>query len=130
MTPEEIISADYKANHAGREYTEKDAQAVFKKYLAAGEKHVVFGKTMFLMHMVGKDAVEFHSINGGGPVDIINGVNNLLQVLSAQFSKAVTYYDNPKINALAEQSKFPHKIRKVNKGIDRTYELSFDLRGA
>jgi len=130
MTPEEIISADYRTNHQGREYSQQQAQAVFQKYLQNGGKHVVFGRTMFLIKPLDRSTVEFHTINGGNEVDLVNGVNQLMQVLSQHFSRAVTYYDNPRINDLLVHASFPHSAHKVDQGRDRTYELIFDLRGA
>lgn len=130
MTPEEIIMADHKKNHANRSYSAQHAHEVFKKYVAMGESHQIVGKTMFLFHAVDKDTAEFHSINGGNSGDLVVGVNQFLQKLAHDFKQAVTYYDNPRVSELAVHGHYPHSIRKIDRGIDRTYELSFDLRGA
>jgi hypothetical protein len=130
MTPKEIISADYRTNHQGREYSEQQAHDVFQQYLRKGEKHLVFGRTMFLLTPVDRSTIEFHTVNGGNSVDLVNGVNQLLQTLSQHFARAVTYYDNPQINNLLAHAHFPHATYKVDQGRDRTYELIFALRGA
>jgi len=130
MTPEEIIIADYKTNHIGRSYSAQNAHEVFRRYVATGGLHYIFGKTMFLFHAVDEDTAEFHSINGGTSVDLVEGVNHLLHTLSKHFKKAVTYYDNPKVSGLAVQAHYPHSILKVDGGTDKTYELTFYLRGA
>lgn len=130
MTPEEIIAADYQNNHAGRQYSAQYAHDIFKKYVASGESYLVVGRTMFLFHAVDQDTAEFHSINGGNAEDLVHGVNQLLHALSKHFSKAVTYYDNPRVSDLASQGEYPYSIRKIDQGMDRTYELTFNLRGA
>ena len=130
MTPEEIISADYKTNHQGREYSAQQAHDVFQQYVKQGGKHMVFGKTMFLVRPLDSETAEFHSINGGTQVDLVNGVNQLLHTLSQYFSKAVTYYDNPRVNDLLSRAHFQHIVHTVNQGRDRTYELIFNLRSA
>jgi hypothetical protein len=130
MTPEEIIAADYRTNHQGREYSAQQAHAVFQQYIQRGGKHLVFGRTMFLITPIDRSTVEFHTINGGTGVDLMNGVNQLLSTLSQHFARAVTYYDNPRINDLLVHSHFQHVAHKIDQGRDRTYELIFDLRGA
>jgi len=53
----------------------------------------------------------------------------LLAKAKGKFDKAATYYDNPAINDLANMPIIKGTVKKIDGGLDRTYEMSFDLRG-
>lgn len=128
MNFQEIVAADYQKNHRGRNYSAEQAQAILDKYIEKGNEYFSSGKTLFLIEKQNPDTLEFHSINGGNSADLVQGVTVLLQKINGKFDKAVTYYDNPVVNGLANKIPFPHTIRKIDQGLDRTYELTFDIR--
>ena len=130
MTPQEIITADYQNNHQGREYSLQHSLDSFEKYVQHGGKYFVSGNTIFLIEPKANGVVEFHTINGGDGKDLSRGINHLLKEASQYFIKAITYYDNPRINDLLSHSQFKHTVKKINQGLDKTYELVFDLRSA
>ena len=127
-TIDQIIDADYKKNHTGREYSLEDMHKVFKNYVARGGHYYHHDKTLFLLEEKPNKKVEFHSVNGGNSKDLVEGINALLTMLSKHFDEAITYYDNEKIHSLFEHCKFPVSYKKVNQGPDKTYMAEFNLK--
>lgn len=124
-----IISGDYAKNHRGREYTLEKAKATFLEYVKQGMKYLLTKNTIIIYSPKKNKTVEFHAINAGNKQDLISAVNNLLEKVKGKFDKAVTYYDNPAINDLANFPIVKGAVNKIDGGLDRTYEMSFDLRG-
>lgn len=124
-----IIAGDYAKNHRGREYTLQDAKNTFLEYVKQGMKYLLTKNTIILYSENKDKTVEFHAINAGNKQDLITAVNNLLAKVKEKFDKAVTYYDNPAINDLASMPIVKGTVKKIDGGLDKTYEMSFDLRG-
>jgi hypothetical protein len=124
-----IIAGDYAKNHRGREYTLQDAKNTFLEYVKQGMKYLLTKNTIILYSENRDKTVEFHAINAGNKQDLITAVNNLLAKVKEKFDKAVTYYDNPAINDLASMPIVKGTVKKIDGGLDKTYEMSFDLRG-
>jgi hypothetical protein len=125
----EIIAGDYAKNHRGREYSLESVKDTFLEYVKQGMKYLLTKNTIIIYSPKKNKTVEFHAINAGNKQDLISAVNNLLEKVKGKFDKAVTYYDNPAINDLANFPIVKGAVKKIDGGLDRTYEMSFDLRG-
>lgn len=123
-----IVETDFNKNHRGRSYDCAFAFGTFQKYIDLGLLYFTTD-TVLIVYNVKNGVVEFHCVNGGSGSDLTHAINGLLEQLADSFEWAVTYYDNPRINELAKFSKYPVTVKKVDEGEDRTYEMSFDLRG-
>lgn len=121
-----IIAGDYAKNHSGREYSLDDVKNTFLEYVKRGSQYLLTKNTIIIYAEKDK-TVEFHAINAGNKQDLFHAVNNLFA--KVKVDKAVTYYDNPAINNLATQVIVKGSVKKIDGGLDRTYEMSFDLRG-
>jgi hypothetical protein len=122
----DIATVNFQKNYQGRSFDLDYVLEYLDKYqgpLFSTEKVVIRYD-----HVV-DDTVEFHCMNAGDGKDLTTAINDLLQLLSVQYKGAVTYYDNPKINDLAIYSYYPSRVTKIDDGLDRTYEMRFDLRG-
>jgi hypothetical protein len=124
----EIIAGDYAKNHRGREYSLENAKNTFLEYVKKGMKYLLTKNAMIIYFSVNEKTVEFHAINAGNKADLLTAVNNLFTKVKGKFDKAVTYYDNPAINDLAKLVIVKGTVKKIDGGLDRTYEMSFDLR--
>ena len=124
-----IIAGDYAKNHRGREYTLQDAKDTFLEYVKQGMKYLLTKNAIVIYSPKDEKIVEFHVINAGNKNDLITAVSNLLAKAKNKFDKAVTYYDNPAINDLASMPIVKGTVKKIDGGLDKTYEMSFDLRG-
>jgi hypothetical protein len=124
-----IIAGDYAKNHRGREYSLESVKDTFLEYVKQGMKYLLTKNTIILYSENRDKTVEFHAINAGNKQDLVTAVNNLLAKAKVKFDKAVTYYDNPAINDLANLGIVRGTVKKIDGGLDRTYEMSFDLRG-
>ena len=124
-----IVYTDFNKNHQGRSYDCAFAHNAFRKYLDIGLPSFHTDDVLILFRDLG-GVIEFHCVNGGTGEDLTTAINGFLTECSRDYEKAVTYYDNPRINDLAKYSKYPTEIKKIDEGEDRTYEMSFDLRGA
>lgn len=123
-----IVTTDFKKNHQGRSYDCASALCAFQKYIDMGLLHFTT-ENILIVYNLNSDEIEFHCVNGGNGVDLTDAINQFLTQQSVSHARAVTYYDNPRINELVKFSKYPAEIRKIDDGEDRTYEMSFDLRG-
>lgn len=123
-----IISADYKLNHVGREYNCTKVKKLIKAWIKAGGFTFCATNVMFTGQRFRIDCFEFHSINGGSATDLSAGVNTLLNFLSGQYEKAVTYFDNPRVISLLKHADYPVVLEKIDEGQDRTYSATFILR--
>jgi hypothetical protein len=125
----QIVFADFQKNHQGRNYDLDFAHNVFDEYI---EKELPRFTTESVMIIYNDNAgvLEFHCINGGTGKDLSTAINQFLTNCSNDYDRAVTYYDNPRINDLIKFSKFPASVEKIDKGDDRTFQMSFDLRGS
>lgn len=123
----QIFDADFAKNHQGREYGLEEAKQKFKKYIDSNKPYYVSHNIIVIWRDQGQKIVEFHTINGGDSQDLIMGLTDFLNVMSKKFNHAITYYDNPAINELAKHSPYPTHVKKVDRGVDRTYAMVFDL---
>jgi hypothetical protein len=123
-----IIERDYAKNHQGREYDLDTVKQAFFKYIHGNHKYIVEGDTLFVAKEQSPGVVEFHAFNGGDASELIRNTNKMLHELPKQFHTAVTYYDDPRLNQYANYSKYPATVQQVNGGVDRTYEMRFDIR--
>lgn len=123
-----IIDIDYGRNHAQREYSLEYVHAIMNEYVKTGGDTFETDKVFIIHEDIGDENCEFHCINGGSGKDLTKAVESLLKQLASIYVRAVTYYDNPRINDLAKYVSFPTTVLQLNGGLDRTYEMSFDLR--
>ena len=64
-------------------------------------------------------------------VTILNkNINKFLKSIQNQYTHAVTYYDNERINYLLSKLDFKNSFNRIDQGLDRTYEAIIDLRSA
>ena len=125
----QIIEVDFNRHHLGREYTLEQTIEAYEKYVELG-LGVVVANNVALNYSAKDSTVEFHCMNAGSGADLTKSINDFLKSVSDKYDRAVTYYDNPRINDLVKYSYFPAKVTQIDAGLDKTYELSFDLRGA
>ena len=124
----EIIAADFSKNHQGRSYDCTYVQDIFAKYAELGLLYFRTDSVM-IVYEVKDGCVEFHCMNGGTGADLTSAINRFLEDMSQEFDVAATYYDNPRINELVKYSKYPATVRRIDGGEDRTFEMTFNLRG-
>ena len=124
----QIVVADLRKNYQGRNVDEDAAVATYQKYIDLGKLVFVHLNVLIVYEVIGTDGIEFHCVNGGSGKDLTDAINSLLRSLSENYEWAVTYYDNPRINDLVKYSYFPATIDKIDDGLDRTYQMCFDLR--
>lgn len=122
-----IIDIDFERHHQNREYDLKFAHEMVDKYIATGNKLYLTENVMIRHEPLREGIVKFHCMNAGSGADLTQAINNLLKSLVGKFDRAVTYYDNPKINEIVKFSTFPAWVIKADEGVDKTYELWFDL---
>lgn len=125
----DILSRDHAKNHAHRAYSVENQV----EQLETAMKGPVFLKQvdncMFIHQVDDEYSIEFHSINGGGGKDLTSALNKFLDEMSEVYSFANTYFDNPKILELSKYCKFPSSFSRISRGIDKEYQMTFDLRG-
>ena len=124
-----IVDVDFEKNHQGREYDLKYAHQMVDDYITSGNKLFITDKVLIRCEPLLDNTVKFHCMNAGNGADLTSAVNDLMKVLSTRYSWAVTYYDNPRINDLVKYVNFSTLITKIDEGVDKTYEMKFDLRG-
>lgn len=130
MTPIEIISRDYIKNHMNRNYDEQDMQRIFKEYSQDGGLYQQYEHTLVVYKTQHDHICEFHCINAGSARDLVSAVNKFLKSIQNQYTHAVTYYDNERINYLLSKLDFKNSFNRIDQGLDRTYEAIIDLRSA
>ena len=123
-----IFEVDFRKNHAGRSYTDDYARKAIIAYLAGGGRYLLVEHCFYLFKDCGMGVCEFHSFNAGTGKDLTQGIETLMSTLRSEFTSAVTYYDNPRINELAKFVAVPATVDKINQGVDKTYRMTFDLR--
>ena len=122
-----IISADFKKNHAGRDYDEASALRAFKAYCARGGEYFHTPNCIVIYREQVAGVVEFHCFNGGSGADLTGCVSKFLHFVRPVASVAVTYYDNPKISELLKFLPFESQVNCIAEGEDRTFEAAIDL---
>lgn len=134
MTIEEILHRDYVKNNVDHPVPWSQIVPSFSKYVAMGgnffrtENVIIIYKDDPMMNLRKPNkSVEFHCLNGGSGKDLTLAVNQFLKSASADYNRAVTYYDNPKISELSKYSEYPTSISKIDGGRDMTYMMEFDL---
>jgi hypothetical protein len=122
-----IVTNDYFKNHSNSGRSLREHLRLFSSYIESGGEFYQAENAIFRYEIEPDKTVLFHSMNGGNGVDLSNGINEFLKNMSSEYKRAITYYDNPKINELARFSEFPTHITLVNGGKDMTYLMVFDL---
>jgi hypothetical protein len=127
-----IIKADYERNHGGRDYSLEEYTNNVSRYLTNLGRAVISSNVIIIWDRLTTQDIEFHTINGGTPEQLVHEVVKQLELWSIDNKSACTYYDNPDISALVElqSSHYPHlkyTIKKVDLGEDMTYCLTFHL---
>jgi hypothetical protein len=130
LTTEEqqLITKDYEKNHSSRDYSlDQFVAAVgnFKNYGWSKFKH---GAVIIVYRPYTADTVEFHCHNSGNGGELVEAVNAFNRDMQDTYWWSVTFYDNIKINRLLEYTECPSQLRKVDLGVDKTYEAMFKLR--
>lgn len=124
----DVVSADFKKNHQGRSYDCAFVHENFEKYVNLGLLYFRTERVIIIYNIV-DGQVEFHCMNGGNGADLTSAINEFLSKIALKYQRAVTYYDNPRINELVKYSKYPAEVVRIDRGEDKTFEMSFDLRG-
>lgn len=125
---QEIIQRDYAKNHSSRDYTLEQVLKIFNNLESTGFSRVKYGPVIIVYKPYTVDTVEFHCTNGGNRHDLVSAVNQFNEDMSDTYWWSVTFYDNEKINPLLELAAAPSMLRKIDSGIDKTYEAMFKLR--
>jgi hypothetical protein len=111
--------------------TDPDAFAKVKRslmaYLSMGKPYFVSNQCIFLYEEKSPGVIEFHIMNGGSVRDMIAGATEFIDKMAQKYSTAFTYYDNPIISEFTKYSHVPVRVKRVNGGVDRTFEMTFDL---
>lgn len=128
MKPSEIIQRDINKNYPDRDISASSAILDFEKYKLNGGAYFSTATTIIILKYVGDSTIEFHTMNGGTGKDLTEAVNLMARKLSAKYDKVVTYYDNSRISELVKYSEFPASVKQIDDGLDRTYELTIELR--
>jgi hypothetical protein len=124
----DIIKRDYEKNHSDREYDFNRMLHIFENIERVGWLAFKHGAVLITYKPYNVDTVEFHCHNGGSKKDLIAAVNAFNNDMSDTYFFSVTFYDNPVINELLKHSDFPCEFKKIDQGIDQTYEANFRLR--
>ena len=124
-----IIRADHQKNHSDREYDADYVLKAFGLYVQMGGQYFQQGNVVIVLRE-SDGVLEFHCLNGGDGRDLTGAINAMLDKYRTSFHRAVTYYDNPRINELIRYSKFPAYWERVDMGVDATYRMSFDMRSS
>lgn len=128
MSVKDIVAADLAKNHSHEQLDVDAAYKILAAQIQSGAKLYRSNNTIFITKKIGHDAIEFHTINGESGRQLMENVILYLTQLKAEgINSAVTYYDNPKITSLWQQSKLNVDITKVNQGQDRTFEAKVRL---
>jgi hypothetical protein len=125
---EQIICKDYQKNHQGREYTVDTVLKVWQNLESVDYRARRYGAVAIVHKPYNEDTVEFHCTNSGTALDLVCAVNEFNKEMSVSYTYSITFYDNPKINELLQQSLCPSEFTRVDRGIDETYEAKFWLR--
>jgi hypothetical protein len=123
-----IIKRDYEKNHDGREYSFDRMIQIFENIERVGWSAFKHGPVLIAYAPYTVDTVEFHCHNGGTSKDLTAAVSAFNEDMSDTYFFSVTFYDNPKINKLLKHVKFPNELKKIDQGIDETYQATFRLR--
>jgi len=99
---------------------------MFDKYLGIGGKSFM-SNNVIIVYQDRDGVCEFHCFSGGSGKDLTEAINTFLSAMRVEYGRAVTYYDNPRINDISHYSLFPTVVRKIDDGEDRTYEMEFIL---
>lgn len=121
-----ILTADFHKNHQDRVYSLDHVLSTFEKYVGIGGK-AFFSKNVIIVYKDTDGECEFHCFSGGSGKDLTEAINTFLSAMQVEYARAVTYYDNPRINEISKYSIFPTLVRKIDEGEDRTYEMGFIL---
>lgn len=124
-----IVDIDFERHHQNREYDIKFAHKMVDDYIASGNKLYYSPNVLIRYEPLLDGVVKFHCMNAGSGADLTQTINDLLKSLVGKFDRAVTYYDNPRINEIVKFSALPARVNKIDQGKDKTYEMWFDLRG-
>lgn len=121
-----ILTADFNKNHQGRSYSLDHVLTTFDKYTEIGGRYFV-SENVVIVYENKVEVCEFHCFSGGNGRDLTEAINLFLSSISIEYKRAVTYYDNPRINEISQYSLFPVSIQKIDAGEDKTYEMVFIL---
>jgi hypothetical protein len=97
-------------------------------WLNSGNPTGFYENIIFVGKSLGNGCFEFHSLNGGTVRNLLEGTRMLLADLSEHFSTAVTYYDNPRVEAFAKWMGYAFNTARIDEGFQRTFATTFDLR--
>jgi hypothetical protein len=123
-----IIERDYELHHQGRAYGVDRVLQVFNNLSLINYSAKKYGSVVIAYTKLDDAHVEFHCHNAGNTNDLISAVNQFNKDSAEDYAWSVTYYDNPKINALLKHSLCPCEFAQIDQGEDRTYEAKFRLR--
>lgn len=128
MNPIEVVAIGCTKNYPGKNYDPLVVAKNFLVNLASGSKHFQYGSVIVSYEDKGNGLVEFHCINAGGADDLVGAARSSLLELAKSYEKAVTFYDNPKINSIAINTGVPVFISRIDDGEYRTFMAEFNLR--
>jgi hypothetical protein len=116
MTPEEILEIDAQRNHPPGT-TVDDLITMINDELSEGGDIIQEGNTLIVYRGIGDGVVEHHSFNADTAKNLLNAniaFWKMMQKVGA--SKAMTTYQNPKINELLEIAKLEFDISITEEG--------------
>ena len=133
LSPEElgaITTADWERNYQNSPFYAVDLKIAVEDWVQSGLPLARFQKALFGWFPRNARLCEFHSINGGGLRDLFEGTRLLLTYLKnhSDFSEAITYYDNPRVAAMARHINFDFKQARPCEGAQRTFSTTFYLK--
>jgi hypothetical protein len=106
----------------------EDSLATFKTFVESAGTVMKTEKCMYMCTDEGDGLLEFHCMNAGTGKDLVEGLNQLLEYAAKHYTKAVTFYDNDKVNVLAKHAHFKTEISKIDGGTDKTYRMYLNLQ--
>lgn len=124
----EILAIDLAKNY-------RDENMSVEKYLFGVQKLIEsniyitkINNTLFMHKDLGDDVIEFHVANADSARMLIKNCKQFLQSISLQnFSKAITFFDNLKLDVIFVGMGFPYVTQQVNLGKYATYKTEVSL---
>lgn len=123
-----ILEEDHRKNHVGRAYDCAFTTKLVMLWKGNGGMLFCAENLLFTIQEQTPTTVEFHVANAGTPRYLFRGMDRLLTALAPHYEYAATYYDSPRVSAVAKHLSFPAIITRIDAGEDRMFEAKFKLR--
>lgn len=123
-----IVEKDWLRNYQNTAHTKEELYAALQDWIDSDLPIGFYDDVIFIGRPLGGGRFEFHSMNGSDIRTLLRGTRMLFADLCGKFSHAVTYYDNPRVEAFAKHLHYPFRTEEVNEGPFRRFATTFDLR--